>query len=232
MAVRSRDISTRHIHWPRSIRIVPSRFPPVNLFERVTDPADLEAVLAVESLTNDRLRDEVGDIRLVSPEDRVTGPGAGYIMAPFTHVSPIGGRFTDGTYGAYYTARNRDTAVAETVYHRERFLAATEEPAMELDMRVLVANLSGDLHDVRGMREQLPEVYHADDYAGSQGLARRLRAEGSRGIAHDSVRHPGGECAAVFRPPILSRCRQSAHLGYVWDGTRISAVYEKRILRG
>ncbi len=30
---------------------------------------------AVESLTNPRLRDEVGDIHLVSPEDRVYGDG-------------------------------------------------------------------------------------------------------------------------------------------------------------
>jgi hypothetical protein len=29
----------------------------------------------------------------------------------------------------------------------------------------------------------------------------------------------------------VSACRQGAHLGYVWDGTRITAVYEKSRLR-
>jgi hypothetical protein len=48
---------------------------------------------------------------------------------------------------------------------------------------------------------------------------------------YDSVRRAGGECAAVFRARALSRCRQAQHLGYVWDGARIAAVYEKKILR-
>jgi hypothetical protein len=36
-------------------RIIPSRFPPVNLFERVANPADLDVAFALESLTNDRI---------------------------------------------------------------------------------------------------------------------------------------------------------------------------------
>jgi hypothetical protein len=204
----------------------------VQLFERVADPADLDAVFAIEALTNDRLRDEVGDLRLVPPEDRVTGPGAGYVMAAFTHIAPSGGRFTDGTFGAYYAAADRPTAVAETVYHRERFMAATQQPAVDLDMRVLRATLSSDLHDVRGMAGTRPELYHPSDYSASQVLARSLRTMGSWGVAYDSVRRAGGECAAVFRPRAIANCRQAEHLGYVWDGTRIATVYEKRIVKG
>lgn len=219
------------VHWPSCYRLIPSRFPPIQLFERVADPADLEEVFAIEALTNDRLRDEVGTLQLVAPEDRVTGSGAGYIMAAFTHVSPIGGRFTDGTYGAYYAGRDLETAIDETVYHRERFLRATAEAPIELDMRVLRARLEADLHELRGLQHTHPEIYHPDDYATSQALARRLRAAGSWGIVYDSVRRAGGECVAVFRPRALSRCQQAQHLGYVWDGTRIATVYEKKILR-
>jgi hypothetical protein len=43
-----------------------------------------------------------------------------------------------------------DTAIAETRYHREQFLRATSEPPMELDIRVLVADLQQHLHDIRG----------------------------------------------------------------------------------
>ena len=42
-------------------RIVSSRFPPLPLFDRITKPGDLEAVFAIEAMTNDRLRQEVGD---------------------------------------------------------------------------------------------------------------------------------------------------------------------------
>ena len=90
------ELKTARIKWDPSYRLVPSRFPPVGLFDRVSDPADLEVVLAVESLTNDRLRNETGEIRLVPPEDRVSGPGTTPIMAAFTHLNPEGSRFSDG----------------------------------------------------------------------------------------------------------------------------------------
>ena len=223
-------VPVRRVEWAACIRIIPSRFPPIDLFERVAAPEDLDAVLALESLTNDRLRQEAGEISLVRREDRVTGSGAGFLMAPFTHPAPGGGRFTDGSYGAYYASRDEATAVAETRYHRERFMRATAEPRMELDMRLLVARLSGELHDLRGMRGELPDVYSLDDYAASQALGRALRAADSNGIVYDSVRRDGGECVAVLRPRVLSRCRQTKHLSYLWDGERITHVYEKRLV--
>jgi hypothetical protein len=223
-------IPRRRIEWPGCVRIIPSRFPPIDLFERVAAPQDLEAILAVESMTNERLREEAGEIALVRREDRVTGSGAGFVMAPFTHPAPAGGRFTDGSYGAYYAARDEATAVAETRYHRERFMRATRQPRMELDMRVLVARLSGELHDLRGLRDEMPAIYDRDDYTSSQALGRALRAGGSHGIAYDSVRLDGGECAAILRPRVLSRCRQTKHLSYFWDGERIAYIYEKKLL--
>jgi hypothetical protein len=63
------------VRWAPCWRVVPSRFPPIQLFERVADPADLDAVFAVEALTNDRLREETGDLARVAPAERVTGPG-------------------------------------------------------------------------------------------------------------------------------------------------------------
>ena len=66
-------IPVQQVTWLPCWRIVSSRFPPIQLFERVTDPADLEAVLALESLTNDRLRAEVGQLDLVPQEDRRDG---------------------------------------------------------------------------------------------------------------------------------------------------------------
>ena len=217
-----------HVAWKPCRRIIPSRFPPIQLFERVTDPDDLEAIFELEALTNPRLRDEVGDIRLVPPEDRISGPGASAIMAAFTHLNPEGSRFSDGSYGVFYAARTLDTAIAETRYHRERFMRATAQARMELDMRVYLADFAGDLHDLRGRKADYPLVYQEDSYAAAQHLARSVRLEGSNGIAYDSVRHNGGECIAVFRPRLLSNARQERHLCYVWDGERISTIYEKR----
>ena len=130
----------------------------------------------------------------------------------------------------FYAANDLDTAIAETRHHRERFMHATVQSRMELDMRVYLVDLVGILHDLRGRKPTDPLVYHDDSYAVGQNLARRLRDDGSNGIVYDSVRHAGGECAAVFLPRLLSSCRQERHLCYVWDGTRIATIYEKSVL--
>jgi hypothetical protein len=211
-------------------RIVPSRLPTIHLFERVADPSDWDALYRLESMTNPRIRDEVGELTLVPLADRVSGPNASVIMAPFTHLAPSGTRFTDGSYGAYYAAESIDTAIAETRYHRENFLRATEQPPMELEMRCYLADVSSPLHDLRGRTAELPGIYDPDSYAESQKLGRQLKDAGSNGIAFDSVRRPGGECVALFRPRLVQNVRQSVHLRYAWDGRSIAHVYEMRAI--
>ncbi len=183
----------------------------------------MDAVLALELLTNERLRR-----RGAAPD---TEPGASVIAAAFAYRNPEGSRFSDGTFGVFYGARELDTAIAETVYHRERFMRATRQGRMELDMRVYLTDLAGDLHDLRDRPPAFADVYDPSDYAAGQRLATALLAAGAAGIVYSSVRHPGGECAAAFRPELLSNCRQERHLCYLWDGEAINAVYEKRALR-
>jgi hypothetical protein len=226
-----KPIPVRRVHWTAAIRIIPGVFPAIELFERVARKDDIDAVHAIESAFNPRLRDAVGDLSLVPRDERVVGPGAGFVMAAFTHVSPHGSRFSNGTYGVFYAAQRESTAIAETKYHRERFLRATREPRREVDMRVLSVSVRAPLHDLRGMGTILPDVYRSDDYTASQLLGGALRAGGSNGMVYDSVRQEGGKCVAVFRPPVLSACRERRHLRYVWDGTRIAEVLEIRRLK-
>ena len=47
---------------------MPSRFPPVGVYDRIADPAILDALFAIEALTNPRLREEAGALKLV-PQD-------------------------------------------------------------------------------------------------------------------------------------------------------------------
>jgi hypothetical protein len=203
-------------------RIIPSVYPAINFFEDLVDPAEMEILWEIESLTNDRLRQEVGDIFLVAPEDRVSGPGSSVVMAAFTHVNrPT--RFTDGSYGIYYASMSLQTAIKETVYHREKFLAATQEPACEITMRVYEGKMQKPLHDIRGANYK--KLHHPREYAASQKFAKALRKTKSWGLIYNSVRHLGGECLAVFRPPALSIPIQSQHLRYVWNKERITQVF-------
>ncbi len=223
-------LSARAVRFSPCNRIVASRLPTIHLFERVADPADWDALYELESLTNPRIRNEVGELHLVPKADRVSGPNASIVMAPFTHLSPQGTRFTDGHFGAYYAAESLETAVAETRFHRENFLRATSQPAMELEMRCYLADVACDLHDLRGRRTAMRAVYDPSSYQASQKLGRELREAGSNGIAFDSVRRQGGECVAIFRPRLVQNVRQSVHLRYAWDGNSISDVYEIRVM--
>ncbi len=214
----------RRLRWAQACRIVPTRHPTVYVYDRVADEADFDALYALEALTNERLREEAGEVERVPPADRVVGPGSGPIMAAFTHVNPLGSRFADGRWGVFYAARDRATAVAETSFHHGRFLAATAEPAMHLPMRLYHVAIDGRLHDLRCGYDA---EHDPDDYAASRALGARLRAAGSDGVAYRSVRHAGGQCVGLFRPRAASACVHAAILLYAWDGARFTDVYEK-----
>lgn len=208
-------------------RLVPSHYPPIHLFEHLLDAAELDAAYALESLTNPRLRDEAGDIQLVPRDERVVGPGASPIMAAFTHIG-CPSRFTDGSYGVYYAGLTLEVAIAETIYHRERFLSATAEKPCQITMRCYISRLTESLHDIR---DPAWEVLHDPvDYSQSQPFAKILRAENSWGLFYRSVRKAGGECLAIFRPRALKNARQGGHYAYLWDGEKITDVLQlKRI---
>lgn len=214
------------LKWRPAFRVIPSRFPAVGLFERVARPEDFDALYALEALTNDRLRDEVGDISLVPPEERLFGPGSTCIMAAFTHLNPHGSRFSDGSYGVFYCARQRDTAIAETRYHAARFMAATREPPMRLQMRLYSVDAQGRVSDLRKIAQTEPRIVDPDDYAYTQSLGRSLRGEGALGIVYPSVRHRGGQCLAAFRTALVKNCLHAAYLEYQWNGEGIDAVFE------
>jgi hypothetical protein len=225
----SGDISTTPLHWPDSCRLLPSRYPPVLLFDAVADPADLEVVFAIESLGNPRLRELAGELSLVPQAQRLSGPGSSPIMAAFTHLNPEGSRFSDGSYGVYYAARELDTAVAEVSHHRALFLARTSEPAIDVDLRCYRVSIAADLHELRGARTpELLALLDPQSYAHSRPFAADLRAAGSAGLVYDSVRHAGGQCVALFNPQATRPpARQGEHVTLRWNGERISEWYLK-----
>ncbi len=216
------------MEWAQAWRIIASRYPPVDLFERLTpDPAVWEALIALEELTNPRVRDEAGEIALVPPEERVSGPGASYVMASFTHLNPKGSRFSDGRYGVYYAAAELATAIAETVFHFELFARDSGDPPRMEDMRVLVGTAAGAFEDVAALPEpQRSAVLDPVSYAASQDYGRRLHKQGAMGVVYTSVRRAGGACIGAFRPRAVGLPRQERHLKYRWNGQRVDRYFD------
>jgi hypothetical protein len=216
----NKEPRVRRVHFPRATRIIRSIYPPIDLFEDIADPADWELIASGEAKTNPRVRDQLGQIALVPKERRISGPGASWVMAPFTHVSrerPT--RFSAGSYGVYYCGNRFEVALAETVHHFERFMRATQEPAALADFRELVGQARVKAHDLRGDR-RFVDCLAPDDYRASQALGEALRKAGSDAIAYPSVRYARGQALAIFWPDRVGIPKQSRHLCYRWDGER------------
>jgi hypothetical protein len=233
MVAKKAPIPVKPVAWLPCWRIIPSRFPPVDLLERVANADEFDIIYEIEQLTNPRIRTEVGEIDLVPREERMYGPGTSLIMAAFTHLPTYfsGSRFTDGSYGVFYAGNSLETAIAETKYHREKFLSYSKLPKIEVDMRVLLTDLKASLHDIVGQKKERRSIYDPENYSDAQKLGTALRGNGlsSYGIRYSSVRYQDGQCVAIFRPSALKNCRQERHLCYVWNGEKITHVYRKQM---
>ena len=224
----ARDLTLARVRWREAWRIIASRYPPIALFERVSnDPAVWDVLIELEQATNPRVRDEAGEIALVPPERRVTGSNASWVMAPFTHINSNGSRFSDGSYGVYYAARSLQTAIKETGYHFARFAADSNDPPRREDMRVLLGSIDARLHDVSKLDDvSKRRILDQNSYAHSRTFAAALRDEDSDGIVYPSVREDGGTCFAAFWPDVPGRPVQERHLQYEWDGKRFSRWFD------
>ncbi len=220
-------VALQRLWWKFAYRIIPSRYPTIHVYERVADSQDFETLFEIEALTNDRLRHASGKITYFDEAKLPAQENRTYLLAPFTHLNPSGSRFSDGTWGVYYAAKGLPTAVAETCYHRENFMRATNEKPMNLEMRVLTSQVKGILHNFCKKGSVPQSVLDPKSYASSQKIAKALKAKQSNGIVYPSVRDlKHGECVAVFNPELLSHCRVEKHLMYHWDGKKISHVLE------
>jgi hypothetical protein len=210
------------VQWRDAVRIVRGRYPLIDLFEDLADPADWPLLIAAERKTNPRLMESLGRLDLVPPLRRVAGPGASYLMTPFTHVSPDRpSRFSDGTYGVLYAGNRFEVALFETIHHHSRFMERTNQPAgWTSRFRELLMDMAAPLHDLRG-NTACSAALDPDDYAAGQELGAKLRAANSDGVVYPSVRCANGECVGLFYPDGAAHPRQGRHLDYHWDGARI-----------
>ena len=222
---------TCKVAWPEAWRIIASRYPPINLFERVSSKPEVwEALIELEQATNPRLRDEVGQINLVPHGRRVAGPNASYVMAPFTHINRRGSRFSDGTYGVYYAAAQIETAIRETVFHFARFATDSHDPPRREDMRVLLGSVDCTLDDVNALDQQIKTaILNKDSYASSQSFGASRRENGSDGLVYPSVRRDGNQCIAAFWPNVVNIPIQERHLQYEWDGTAVRRYFDFKL---
>jgi hypothetical protein len=222
------SIPVSKVQWRGAVRIIRSVYPPIDLFEDIADPEDWPLLISSEQKSNPRLMETIGNIDLVPPARRVGGPGASYLMAPFTHVSTDRpSRFSRGNFGVLYVGREFQTALLETAYHHARFMANTHQPAgWTSQFREIRLDIDGALHDLRGGDPVYAEALDPADYHQAQGLGSHLHSSGAAGLVYPSVRNPTGECTGLFYPDLASHVLQGTHFDYHWNGTRVDLFRE------
>jgi hypothetical protein len=182
----------------------------------VSPTADRNALADLESWTNDRIENDLGQRTILPASELATGPNASVVNGAFCHPRPAGGRFTSATLGGWYAAIELRTAHAEVAFHWWREFEEIGRPSGRVEARQYLADFDAAFHDVRS-RRRYRALYSPRSYRRSQKLGERLRAAGSNGIAYDSVRDPGHDCVVAFRPKLVLNVRQGAHFEYVWS---------------
>lgn len=218
------DVPETRVHWDAGVRIIRSIYPPIDLFEDIAEPEDWPLLISAEQKTNPRLMETIGNLDLIPPERRVGGAGASFLMAPFTHTSTDRpSRFSDGRLGVLYIASDFETAVAETIHHHGRFMAATDQAAgWTSQFRELRIGVDAELADIRGLETDTP-LLEPDRYDAAQAFAATHRAGGGQGVVYPSVRGDG-DCVGLFYPDLARAPTPGRHLDYHWDGARVDLV--------
>ncbi len=180
-----------------SHRLIPSRFPPIGLFDTVATGADLAAVLDLVGWTDDRL--VVERLSRLPGSQWVFGrPNSSVVMASFLHVAPGGTRFDAGELGAWYAAAALRTAVAEVGHHLRREAVATGAASLRRTYRACEATLAGLFVDLRGQASTRPDLYDPTRYVRSQAFGKEVRAAGGSRLINDSLRHVGGQNVVAY----------------------------------
>ncbi|MGH7015356.1 MAG: RES family NAD+ phosphorylase [Stellaceae bacterium] len=193
-----------------SHRLIPSRFPPIGLFDTVATAADLAAVMELVGWTNDRLVTE--RIARLPQEEWVYGiPNSSIVMAAFLHVSPMGMRFNSPELGAWYAAGDISAAITEVGHHLRRETVARAAETTRRTYRAYTTTLLGKYLNITGRQAEHTDIYAPDRYDASQPFGENIRATNGTGILYSSLRRRGGIGIVAYRPRNITDILQTDH---------------------
>ena len=197
-------------------RLIPSRFPPISIYERVIANDRLNELVAVENLTNPRVKTATLMTSGLVPVDPSSPALQNWNLAPFTYPNPEGSYFFRKGFSVLELSENLQAALATSVRRRELFLRRTREPPIDLEMRVLKTPVSGDFVDLR----QSPPFSEEDRWKVGDSVVR----QNLDGALFSSPDREGSSCIAVLKESKLGRSEQTKHFKFRWDGERFSSI--------
>ena len=214
------DLTHRRTH-----RLIASEHSEPALGEYYDDEDEAEVVFEIDAYTNKRLREEnaaaprpIGHISQLELVGNI--PNAHIINAAYSYTAPNGARFNNNVRGAWYSAFDIETSIAEVSFHMWRIMqyaGLSEECVTKDDW---LASFEGAFHDLR--EDPKHEALHADidiGYPVGQRLAASLMNDNSIGLIYPSVRHETGTNLVCFRPALVQNPQKGATLTFTFDGS-------------
>jgi hypothetical protein len=218
--VKLNNIPQRRIEWSNALRLIPSRFPPVELYEPIASIGDWDALKRIETMTNPRLRERSG-AGLLLPEDRGRVE-QNWLGAPFAYPDPEPSLYSDGSYGVCVVADSLHSALLISIRRREEFLKRTGEGPTRLVMRVLNMPIKARFHDLTDS----PEM---DDPTSARKTIQKLHHAKSYGCLVVGPRGKKDGLAIVLRPTaFVPPAVQAEHYCFIWNGERIHQIFAFR----
>lgn len=200
-------------------RLIPSRFPPVPLYERLGSREVQAAAEACEAKTNPRLH----ALERLAQEGPAKLGGArtqNWNLAPFSYVNPEGTTFLDPSYKVLELVAGVRPALALAVFRREAFLGGSDEPPIQIEMRALI-------HKVRGRFIDLTGVPFEADRDRRWAFGKQLYRDTPDDVQGLVFRRPdlgGAHALTVFDGRALGQAVQSNHYRFLWDGQAVQQI--------
>jgi RES domain len=201
----------REVNFRDTTRLISTQYTEQTALASLDLPPKVLSILSeLDAATNERKIAEMGGRLGIGIAELVYGiPEATLVNAAFCHPG-LGARFHGRLRGAWYAGIERETAMAEVRFHRERFLREMRATgSFRFAYRAFLADFAGPY----------PVLTEADAgclatepypvcYARPQALARSLLEQGAAGIVYPSTRRAGGTCVVCFRPALVYHVRR------------------------
>ncbi|MEH6408925.1 MAG: hypothetical protein V7741_00250 [Hyphomonas sp.] len=197
-------------------RLIPSRFPPVDLYERVAERECWGEIFALEEKTNPRLRKaaEAGDN---------AAPAQNWNAAPFAYPKPRGTSFTRPRDTALVAFSTQEAALWMSLVQRAAFLFECDMPPTKVITRLLVTPVTGCFLD-------WTDQDMTEDRAERVEIAERCRlTDGVDGVAFRHPDYPHADAYCILKEPVLGQTCQSRHFSYTWNGDKFTEVHDSSL---
>lgn len=181
-----------------------------NLFDELCDTAEEKSVLdywSEQSSFIDHTKPQQYRFAQYAEIESSPFPPTHEILAPF--LKACASRFSDGSFGVWYSALDEQTTISETLYWTYKLWKKDIEQAKNpyiTDRKVFKAKIkTTKLSNLIPYSSQFPDLLHKENYNFCRTIGKKAKQNAIEALLTLSVRHEGGKCMPIFVPEAIKQ---------------------------